>query len=77
MRVTHHRQHYVAVVRKEADFRAHLPDFPDIVTTGPTARTSVRQARGLGKGLGVCERALSVEGERKYFMVTESMRALR
>ena len=32
------RQHYVAVVHKEADsdFPASFPDFPDVVTTAPT-----------------------------------------
>jgi predicted RNase H-like HicB family nuclease len=40
------RQHYVAVVHKEADsdFRACFPDFPSVVTTGPTLEEAIRKA---------------------------------
>jgi predicted RNase H-like HicB family nuclease len=40
------RQHYVAVVHKEADsvFRAHFPDLPDVVATGPTLDEAIKKA---------------------------------
>jgi predicted RNase H-like HicB family nuclease len=46
MRVTHHRQHYVAVVRKEADFdfRAFFPDFSCVVASAPTLDEATKKA---------------------------------
>jgi predicted RNase H-like HicB family nuclease len=46
MRVTHHRQHYVAVVRKEADsdFRAFFPDFSCVVASAPTLAEAIKKA---------------------------------
>jgi predicted RNase H-like HicB family nuclease len=40
------RQHYVAVVHKEADsdFRAHFPDFPGVVVTAPTLAQAIKKA---------------------------------
>jgi hypothetical protein len=44
------RQHYVAVVRKEADsdFRAFFPDFSCVVASAPTLAEAIKKRRYAG-----------------------------
>jgi predicted RNase H-like HicB family nuclease len=55
------RQHYVAVVHKEADsnFRAYFPDFPGAVAIAPTLEEAIK---GAGKVLALHAKRTIADG---------------